>query len=100
MGARVVQAVFHLQAALQMWSAQMWQHMCKCTAEHLACTKHTILQSTQVAGILNGDPQLLGQALDSDVIVEPVRGPLIPGLLAVKEAAKAAGVCVFCLWRC
>ncbi|KAF5843026.1 GHMP kinase, partial [Dunaliella salina] len=44
-----------------------------------------------VAGILNGDSQLLGQALDSDVIVEPVRGPLIPGLMAVKEAAKAAG---------
>jgi len=49
--------------------------------------------SLQVAGILNGDSKLLGQALDSDVIVEPVRGPLIPGLLAVKEAAKAAGRC-------
>jgi homoserine kinase len=36
-------------------------------------------------------PELLGSALDSDVIIEPVRAPLIPGMLAVKEAAKAAG---------
>jgi hypothetical protein len=35
--------------------------------------------------------ELLGSALDSDVITEPVRAPLIPGMLAVKEAAKAAG---------
>lgn len=44
-----------------------------------------------VAGILTGDAKLIGKALDSDVIVEPVRGPLIPGFMAVKEAAKAAG---------
>ncbi|KAF8056371.1 hypothetical protein HT031_006370 [Scenedesmus sp. PABB004] len=44
-----------------------------------------------VAAILGGDAELLGSALDSDVIVEPVRAPLIPGLLAVKAAAKAAG---------
>lgn len=44
-----------------------------------------------VAAILMGDAQLLGSALDSDVIIEPVRAPLIPGMLAVKEAAKAAG---------
>eukprot|EP00775_Hariotina_reticulata_P003317 gene3317-3594_t len=44
-----------------------------------------------VAAILTGDAQLLGQALDSDQIIEPVRGPLIPGMLEVKEAAKAAG---------
>lgn len=31
------------------------------------------------------------QALDSDAIVEPVRGPLIPGFAAVKDAARAAG---------
>lgn len=49
------------------------------------------LASTQVAGILTGDVKLVGQALDSDVIIEPVRGPLIPGMMAVKEAAKAAG---------
>ncbi|GFH24436.1 uncharacterized protein HaLaN_22232, partial [Haematococcus lacustris] len=46
-----------------------------------------------VAGVLTGDVRLIGQALDSDVIIEPVRGPLIPGLLAVKAAAKAAGKC-------
>ncbi len=34
---------------------------------------------------------LLPQSLDSDAIVEPVRGPLIPGFAAVKEAAHAAG---------
>ncbi|EFN56255.1 hypothetical protein CHLNCDRAFT_22496 [Chlorella variabilis] len=44
-----------------------------------------------VAGILGGDAALIGRALDSDAIVEPVRGPLIPGFQAVKEAARAAG---------
>lgn len=44
-----------------------------------------------VAGILMGDAALIGKALDSDAIVEPVRGPLIPGFQAVKEAAHAAG---------
>lgn len=46
----------------------------------------------QVAGILLGNAELVGKALDSDVIVEPVRGPLIPGFFAVKSAAKAAGI--------
>lgn len=44
-----------------------------------------------VAGIVTADAELLGRALDSDVVVEPVRGPLIPGFLAVKEAARNAG---------
>jgi homoserine kinase len=44
-----------------------------------------------VAGITFGNVALLGAALDSDVIVEPVRGKLIPGFSVVKEAAKAAG---------
>ena len=44
-----------------------------------------------MAGILLGDTKQLGKALNSDVIVEPVRGPLIPGFVAVKEAALAAG---------
>lgn len=44
-----------------------------------------------VAGILTGDAALIGKALDSDAIVEPVRGPLIPGFQAVKEAAHSAG---------
>lgn len=44
-----------------------------------------------VAGILTADAAAIGKALDSDVVVEPVRGPLIPGFAAVKEAAKAAG---------
>ena len=46
----------------------------------------------QVAGILQGSAELTGMALDSDCIIEPVRGPLIPGFAAVKRAAKAAGV--------
>ena len=45
----------------------------------------------QVAGILGGSAELTGRALDSDCLVEPVRGPLIPGFAAVKEAARAAG---------
>ena len=45
----------------------------------------------QIAGILTGDAALVGKALDSDIIIEPVRGPLIPGFAAVKAAAKAAG---------
>lgn len=44
-----------------------------------------------VAAILSGDAALLGAALDADAVVEPVRAPLIPGMLAVKEAAKRAG---------
>jgi homoserine kinase len=46
-----------------------------------------------VAAILTGNAQLLGAALDSDAIVEPVRAPLIPGMMEVKAAAKAAGGC-------
>ena len=41
---------------------------------------------------MTGNAALVGQSLDSDIIVEPVRGPLIPGFAAVKAAAKAAGV--------
>lgn len=49
------------------------------------------IRSPQVAGIMGGDAALVGRALDSDIIVEPVRGPLIPGFAAVKRAARAAG---------
>jgi homoserine kinase len=44
-----------------------------------------------VAGILAGDAALVGAALSDDLLVEPVRGPLIPGFAAVKAAALAAG---------
>eukprot|EP00271_Cylindrocystis_brebissonii_P005550 TRINITY_DN17638_c0_g1_i1.p1 TRINITY_DN17638_c0_g1~~TRINITY_DN17638_c0_g1_i1.p1 ORF type:complete len:435 (-),score=70.83 TRINITY_DN17638_c0_g1_i1:314-1618(-) len=44
-----------------------------------------------VAAILTGDVALLGAAAASDVIVEPRRGPLIPGSAAVKVAASSAG---------
>ena len=44
-----------------------------------------------MAGICRGDAEMVGKALDSDIIVEKARGPLIPGFFAVKEAAKKAG---------
>lgn len=44
-----------------------------------------------VSSILKGDAAGLGAAMGGDVIVEPTRGPLIPGFAAVKEAACAAG---------
>ena len=56
-----------------------------------ALVNNCAMGASLVAGILSADAQLLGKALDSDVVVEPVRGPLIPGFLAVKAAAKAAG---------
>ena len=54
----------------------------------------------QVAGIMAGDAVLTGRALDSDCLVEPVRGPLIPGFSAVKAAAKAAGKRSLPLFTC
>lgn len=45
-----------------------------------------------VAAVLRGDAGALGAALGGgDTIVEPARGPLIPGFAAVKAAAGAAG---------
>jgi homoserine kinase len=44
-----------------------------------------------VAAILQGDACLLGASLSSDSIVEPKRGPLIPGMMAVKAAALETG---------
>ena len=53
---------------------------------------YRLMCCAQVAGILLGSAEATGRALDSDCIVEPVRGPLIPGFAAVKRAAKAAGM--------
>ena len=44
-----------------------------------------------VAAIAAGDTAALGEALGADALVEPVRGPLIPGFAAVKRAAADAG---------
>ncbi|XP_009617088.1 homoserine kinase-like [Nicotiana tomentosiformis] len=56
---------------------------------------HHIWNSSQagalVAAILQGDSRGLGKALSSDKIVEPKRGPLIPGMEGVKKAALEAG---------
>ncbi|DBA91508.1 TPA: hypothetical protein ACH3X1_003132 [Trebouxia sp. C0004] len=57
----------------------------------LSAINNSAMGGSLVAGILIGDAALVGQSLDSDVIIEPVRGPLIPGFAAVKAAAKAAG---------
>ncbi|GJP81989.1 hypothetical protein CLOP_g12114 [Closterium sp. NIES-67] len=54
-----------------------------------------VANSSQAAALIHAintaDPRLLGAALASDTIVEPRRSPLIPGMSAVKVAAKAAG---------
>ncbi|XP_059308898.1 homoserine kinase-like [Lycium ferocissimum] len=56
---------------------------------------HHIWNSSQagalVAAILTGDARGLGKALSSDKIVEPRRGPLIPGMEGVKKTALKAG---------
>ncbi|GMH02899.1 hypothetical protein Nepgr_004738 [Nepenthes gracilis] len=44
-----------------------------------------------VAAVLMGDLEGLGKALSSDLIVEPRRAPLIPGMEGVKKAAIEAG---------
>ncbi|KAL6768721.1 hypothetical protein ACKKBF_B15920 [Auxenochlorella protothecoides x Auxenochlorella symbiontica] len=54
-------------------------------------TRNCAAGASLVAGILLGDAGLLGRSLDADVVVEPVRGPLIPGFAAVKAAARGAG---------
>lgn len=46
--------------------------------------------AAMVAGALLGDLALLGRALD-DQIAEPARAALLPGFLAAKAAARAAG---------
>jgi homoserine kinase len=43
-----------------------------------------------VAGLFQNDLSLVSRALE-DVVAEPKRAPLVPGIAAVKEAARAAG---------
>lgn len=57
-------------------------------------TRNCAAGASLVSGILRGDVRQVGASLNSDVVVEPVRGPLIPGFPAVKEAACAAGASV------
>ncbi|KAH9324864.1 hypothetical protein KI387_005042, partial [Taxus chinensis] len=56
--------------------------------DHILNSSH---EATLVAIVLQGDPCLLGSALSSDSIIEPKRGPLIPGMVAVKAATLRAG---------
>ncbi|XP_078440324.1 homoserine kinase [Wolffia australiana] len=57
--------------------------------------KDHIFNSSQAAALVSavvlGDVKTLGSALSSDVIVEPRRAPLIPGMVEVKRAALQAG---------
>lgn len=45
-----------------------------------------------VAGILKGNKKLIGSSMNSDKIVEVVRGPLIPGFTSVKANALNSGI--------
>lgn len=54
-------------------------------------THNCCMAGMLISGILTGDLEKMGQALSSDSVVEPIRGPLIPGFAAVKEAALKAG---------
>lgn len=59
-----------------------------------AAIRNGAMGATLVAGVLTSNAAVIGQGLDSDSIIEPVRGPLIPGFAAVKAAARAAGACL------
>ena len=43
------------------------------------------------SALVRGDFETVGRAMGSDVVVEPRRGPLIPGFEAVKSAAMSNG---------
>ena len=45
----------------------------------------------QISGIHSGDVRKIGAALNAEAVIEPVRGPLIPGFAAVKKAARSSG---------
>lgn len=55
-----------------------------------AAVQHWAQLAALVAGFYRGDLALIGRAL-RDEIIEPVRGAMIPGYAAVKEAAMTAG---------
>lgn len=78
-------ALHHCQHGQVALSAIMYS----CQLSYLSLSPGSCL--LQIAGILTGSTALVGKSLDSDMIIEPVRGPLIPGFAAVKAAAKAAG---------
>merc|ERR1719198_116398 len=62
--------------------------------KEISMSKHTSncsAASSLIAGLLQGDAAMVGRTLNADVIVEPKRGPLIPGFAEVKAAAIAAG---------
>ncbi|KAF3789085.1 Homoserine kinase [Nymphaea thermarum] len=56
--------------------------------DHIWNSRHA---AAVVAALAAGDVAALGAAMSADRIVEPRRSPLIPGMVAVKEAAVAAG---------
>ncbi len=44
-----------------------------------------------VSAIYSGDLALMGQAMERDIVVEPARQHLMPGLVEVREAARKVG---------
>lgn len=57
----------------------------------LRSVNNSTMSGALVAAIMSGNAALFGRCLSSDEIIEPVRGPLIPGFQAVKEAALGSG---------
>eukprot|EP00891_Asterochloris_glomerata_P004198 jgi/Astpho2/4198/fgenesh1_pg.00064_%23_19_t len=56
-----------------------------------AAIHNSMMSGALTTAILQGNAKRLGECIDSDVIVEPVRAAFIPGFAAVKAAAKKAG---------
>lgn len=53
--------------------------------------KQTAGLALLVAGLYRDDAELIGAGMEGDVIVEPARQHLMPGLLEVREAARECG---------
>eukprot|EP00239_Pterosperma_sp_CCMP1384_P007080 CAMPEP_0197844012 /NCGR_PEP_ID=MMETSP1438-20131217/978_1 /TAXON_ID=1461541 /ORGANISM="Pterosperma sp., Strain CCMP1384" /LENGTH=396 /DNA_ID=CAMNT_0043454537 /DNA_START=463 /DNA_END=1653 /DNA_ORIENTATION=+ len=54
-------------------------------------TLNATAAASLVTGIMSGDAAMLGKGLNSDSVIEPARGPLIPGFFDVKKAAIENG---------
>ncbi len=86
-----VSGIFKLMHSHVPRISSLHQQQCISSIAVSTCSSRLMVDGAQVAGILQGNAELTGRALDSDCIVEPVRGPLIPGFASVKQAAKDAG---------
>ena len=82
---RIVLALPAMQLRTREARAVLPAHVERATALHQAAQVAAI-----VAACASGDIPLLGRAID-DRIAEPVRAPMLPGFMAAKRAAYAAG---------